>query len=390
MYLDHAATTPLDERVLERMLPWFTEFSGNPSSLHSGGRKVRAAIDLAREQLADAFGASFSEVLFTSSGTESIATAILGTALSYRSGQWRAGPEMHGESTTIRPRILIGAADHHASTAQANGLQALGFEVEMVPVNEQGQVEPEQIEALIGDDVLLVSVLHANNEVGSITNVSAIGDHCAACGAWFHVDAVQSFGTHRNLVDTGATLITVSSHKIYGPVGAAALYIKAGAILEPLLRGGGQERDLRGGTENAPAIIGFGAATQLQLYADRSAKDAYFEALGQSLPAESWVRTVRAETPQLAGHAHAIFPGVDAQTLLIRLDREGIFASAGAACSSGSVEPSHVLKAMGYSDAYAESGLRVTFGAGQGRPEGAEAARRIAKAVLEIRALRGT
>lgn len=370
VYADHAATTPLDPRALEAMLPFLKDQFGNPSSLHAWGRRARMALDEARETIAAALGAHPQEIFFTSSGTESANLALLGTALANRGGD--------------RKRILLASVEHHCVLKCADRLREWGFQVELLPCTRDGETTVETLAERLDDRTLLVSVMHANNEVGTMNDVRNIGRLCREAGAIYHCDAVQTFSV-LPLEDAPqwADLLSVSAHKIYGPKGAGALFVRAGVRLEPLLLGGGQERELRAGTENVAGIVGFAAATELAL-ADsdrwrrtRAVRDHFVG----SMETNPQIRfTVTSWEKVLPGHAHLRIPGRKAETVLIQLDRRGIAASSGAACSSGSVEPSHVLMAMGFSEQEAAEGIRFSFGKDSTR-EDAEA---IVRALFEI------
>ncbi|MBS1713479.1 MAG: cysteine desulfurase [Armatimonadetes bacterium] len=376
IYLDHAATTPLAPEARAAMEPWLSP-TANPSSLHAEGRAARQAIDQAREAVATAFGCLFGEVVFTSCGTEAANLAVIGTALA--------------SEDPGRKRILIGAAEHHCVLHARPLLARLGFRTELVPVDRIGRVRPEALARLLGDDVLLVSVMHANNELGTLNDVPSLSALARAHGALFHCDAVQTFPTPATVDDLGVDMVSVSGHKVYGPKGAGALYVKAGTALSPVMVGGGQERDLRAGTEDVAAIVGFAAAVDVCRRSSdsdavkRRARDAF----ALDLIGAGAVPTVRTfQDDALPGHFHCRFPSVGAETLLIKLDRAGISASSGAACSSGSLEASHVLLACGYDEREAREGLRFTFGRGSTIDEAGYAARTVAAAaqsVMEIR-----
>jgi len=376
IYLDHAATTPLADEVREAMLPWTTSEFGNPSSLHAEGRRAKDAIDAAREILSGAIGSLFAEVLFTSGGTEAANLAIVGTAL-----------QNHGSKRT---RILLGASEHHCVLHTTPILQALGFQVELVPVDREARIDLDALSNLMDDKVLLVSVMHANNELGTINPIRTIADQVHQVGGLLHSDAVQTFhapGQLWKVEDLDADLVTMSGHKIYGPKGVGAIYMRAGVKVKPLIAGGGQEREVRGGTENVAGIVGFGRATALPISDSiqiRSARGRFVARLAEvaALP------TVTSSGPTLAGHAHVRFEGIDAETMLIRLDRMGLSASSGAACSSGSIEPSHVLLACGYSHEVAKSGLRFTFGRNSSLDLADRAADIVIEAVTQIRSAR--
>ncbi len=361
--------------VAAEMLPWLTKGYGNPSSLHEEGRKAKDAIDEAREALSETLGCLFAEVVFTGSGTEAANLAILGTALQALA------------DGNPRNRILLGAAEHHCVLHTAPMLQKLGFQVEFLGVDRGARIPEEILPLALGDDVLLVSVMHANNETGTLQPVSEVAAAAHRVGAIFHCDAVQTFLNLPgwSVDDLDADLLTVSAHKVNGPKGVGAVYMRAGVEIEPILFGGSQERELRPGTENVAGITGFGAAIRHHESEDRSEmRNAFVATLVNRAGA---VPTVKGSTATLSGHAHVRFPGINAETLLIKLDRMGVAASAGAACSSGSLEPSHVLLACGYSPEEAAEGIRFSLGYGNTADEVAEAAGRVVEAVAQIRAI---
>lgn len=360
IYLDHAATTPLDAQAREAMLPWLD--CANPSSLHARGREARMAIDAARELVAESMDCLPGEVIFTSSGTEAVVTGIVGAA--------RAG--LGGS----RKRILVGAAEHHAVLHCEKQLLELGYSVEYIAPTPAGAFDAENLE--VSDDVLLVSAMHANNETGAITDVDFVAEKCRAAGALSFCDAVQSFG---KLPLPDADLIAVSAHKVYGPKGVGALRIRAGVKVEPLIAGGGQEREMRGGTEDVAAIVGFGAS--LRNFGDAyigvaATRNTFVEEVLQLLPEAVFTAL---DSPCLGSHAHLRITGLSAQVALINLDRLGVAASSGAACSSGSIEPSHVLLAAGMSEDEAAEGLRFTFGQGNTEWQAKRTALLLAEAV---------
>lgn len=347
--------------------------AGNPSSLHEDGRRAKAAIDEAREKVSERLGCLFAECLFTSGGTESANLAILGAALA------NSGPHR---------TVLVGAAEHHAVLHTQAALHALGYRMELIPVHRDAAIDLEQLSAMLSHDVYLVSVMHANNELGTLNPVKTVSKMAHEAGALFHCDAVQTFGkvsSDESFVEAiGADLISVSAHKIQGPKGAGALYLRAGTKIKPWVAGGGQEREVRGGTENVAAIAGFGVAAQEAQPPDPAVRDLFLKHLIEA----GFVSSVLPLTSVLAGHAHGRFPGIDAETMLIRLDREGISASSGAACSSGSMEPSHVLRACGYSHEESKEGLRFTFGPGNTTAEAESAAQRVIAVAQGVRARR--
>ena len=376
IYLDYAATSPLHPRAREAMTPWLEREHGNPSSLYEEGRRAKEAIDASREVLSGALGCLFGEVVFTSSGTEAANLALVGTALAHKGG---------------RKRVLVSAAEHHCVINARPLLERLGFAFECLPVDKFARPDMGALGKALGDDVLLVSAMHANNELGTVTEVRPIAELAKKHGALFHCDAVQTFpwceGRRWTVNDLGADLVTLSAHKLRGPKGAGALYVRGGTPIAPTMLGGGQEREVRAGTENVAAIVGFAEAVRLSLQ-DQSqderkskARSAFKRALiEQETPP---VRFSVEDAPCLPGHLHLRFEGVSAESLLILLDRTGVAASAGAACSSGSIEPSHVLLACGWGESAGE-GVRFSFGPETTDAEAVEAARRVADAALSI------
>ena len=359
IYLDHAATTPLRPEVRAAMEPYLSaDGFGNPSSLHADGQRAKRALDAARDTLACALGAQFSEITFTSGGTEADNAALVGVMLARGRGS----------------HLITTQIEHEAVIETARFLEKLGFSVTYLPVDEQGRVAPRSVADALTDRTALVSVMHANNEVGTVQPLREIADLVHAHEAYLHTDAVQTFSQLLvNVHDLGVDLLSVSAHKIYGPKGVGALYVRSGIPIEPLLHGGGQERERRAGTENVPAIAGFGEAVRL-LLPEREAvaarltllRDTFLAALRQRIP--SMVLNGH-PAERLPNNINLSFPGLDAETLLLTLDRAGISASSGSACTSGSIEPSHVLTAMGLPDDRVNSAIRLTLGRDTTRAE---------------------
>lgn len=381
LYLDYAATTPTDPLVIEAMLPFLKgELSaGNPSSIHLLGRTARAALDLAREQVAELIGADYADLYFTGSGTESDNLAIIGTLLA-------APPERnHLVTTTI---------EHHAVLHSAHFLEKMGYEVTLVPVDSFGSVSPDAIRAAINDKTALVSVMHANNEIGTVQEIAEIARIAQERGAKFHTDAVQTAGLLPLDVNTlNCDLLTFSAHKLYGPKGAGALYIKQGTKVSPILHGGAQEREKRAGTENVPALVGFGKAAQLAKERREGdserilgLRERMISRLQKSIEG---LRLNGHSTHRLPNNVHISVEGVEGATLLMNLDRKGIAASSGAACSSGSIEPSHVLKAIGLTEALNAGGIRFTLGRQTTESDIDSAVEAFAGIVQKIRARKG-
>lgn len=357
MYLDYAATTPVDARVRDAMLPFLGDLYGNPSSVHQAGQRARRAIDHARDQIAQSVGCESGEVYFTSGGTEADNTALLGVLLASRE---------RGNN-----HLVTSAIEHHAVLDCAHFAQTLGFTVTVVPVDHCGRVDPAQVAEAVTDRTALISVMHANNEIGTVQPVAEIAHIAHARGAYFHTDAVQTFGQFPlSLELLGADLLTLSAHKIYGPKGVGALCVRQGVKWTGWLHGGQQEREKRAGTENAAGIVGFGEAVRLlpewrDIEAKRLAdlRDGFVTDVQTRLP-----QTVL-NGPALYGggqrlpsNANLSFPGTDGETLLLSLDLHGIAASSGSACASGSIEPSHVLLALGLPLPVATSAVRFSLG----------------------------
>lgn len=352
VYLDHAATTPTDPAVLQEMIPYFTERFGNPSTIYAAGALAREAVDAARETIAEAINADPEEIYFTSGGTESNNWAVKGMAQAALDG---------------KRHLLTTPIEHHSVLDPAQTLQRMGFDLELIPVDSCGFVEPESVRSRIRSDTFLVSVMHANNEVGTVEPVAEIGAVCQEMGVTFHVDAVQTFG--KLPIDVrrmGIDLLTLSGHKLYGPKGIGALYIRRGQKIAAFFEGGEQERGKRAGTLNVAGIVGFSVATRLAL-SQREAEICRLVSLRDRLIESVLTRIpdVRLNGPtgnRLPNNVHFCFPGVEGESLLLSLDMAGVYASAGSACTTGSVQPSHVLLAMGIPVETARGALRLTLG----------------------------
>jgi cysteine desulfurase len=371
IYLDHAATTPLSSSAKEKMIEVMDRF-GNPSSLHEHGRMAKHEIDWAREQISSALGCLFAEVVFTGSGTEAANLAIIGCALA--------------NEDSNRKRILLSSIEHHCVLNTQPILERLGYQAELIPVDRESRVHLQKLDQMLSEDVLLVSVMSVNNETGMKQKISDIAAMTHRVGATLHCDHVQGFMKLGDAKVVQADLVSIAGHKVNGPKGVGALAVMNGTKIKPLLTGGEQERELRGGTENLLGIVGFGAAVnqyeQMELWPMQVE-------LMDILKSAGAVPTVENHLQTLDSHVHVRFPGIDAETLLIRLDREGISASSGAACSSGSVEPSHVMLACGYSEEQAKEGVRFSLGLGNNLEEIQRAGEIIVSVVEEIRRRRG-
>lgn len=360
VYLDHAATTPVDPRVLEEMLPYFTENFGNPSSVHGYGRKTRMALDNARGKIAGLLGAADDrEIIFTSGGTEADNLALTGVARAYRE---------KGN------RIITSSVEHHAVLDTCRNLEKEGFEVIYLPVDEYGMVNPEDLTKVLNDRTILVSIMHANNEIGTIQPIAEIGKILKGKGILFHTDAVQTVGSIPvNVRELGVDLLSLSAHKFYGPKGIGALYVRKGVRLTKLMHGGAQERGRRAGTENLAGIVGLAKALELAV-AEMDSKTAGIRDLRDYLIKEvtsriSHVRLNGHPQHRLPGNTNFSFEFVEGEAILLSLDLKGIAASSGSACTSGSLEPSHVLLATGLCHESAHGSVRFTLGKENSRAE---------------------
>jgi cysteine desulfurase len=354
IYFDHNATTPLHPAVWEAMHPFLTGSFGNPSSLHSDGLQARDAVEEARERVARLLGAGADEIVFTSGGTEADNLAILGSVLARRP---QGG------------HIVTSQIEHPAVLGSCHTLEAQGFRVTRLPVGSAGAIDPDDFAAALRDDTLLVTLMHANNEVGTIQPIRACAALARARGIPVHTDAVQSVGKIATLVDElGVDLLSLSGHKMHGPKGVGALYVRRGTELDPLVTGGPQERGLRGGTEPVAAIVGLGVAAQLAaagLSAETSRVAALRDHLEQGVLASIPEVLVNGRAaPRLPTTTNLSFGGVDGQSLVVALDLQGVATSTGSACSSGSLEPSPVLIAMGLSTEWVRGAVRFSLGAG--------------------------
>lgn len=355
IYLDYAATTPVDERVLDAMLPYFREQFGNPSSIHRYGQAAEAALETARETLARGLNCQPKEVIFTGCGSESDNLALRGAAFSARA--------QRGAS-----HILISPVEHHAVSHTAEQLARLhGFELELLPVDEYGMVHPEVVAERLRPETAVVSVMYANNEIGTINPIAEIGALCQKAGVAFHSDAVQAAAyLPVNVEELNVDLLALGAHKFYGPKGVGALYIRQGTRLTPMLTGGSQEFALRAGTHNIPYIAGMAEAFHLA-QTERSQRTAHLlplrdhliGAILETIPAS---RLTGHPTLRLPNHASFVFEGVDGNALLTLLDVEGFACSSGSACKTGDPEPSGVLLALGLSRGWALGSLRITLG----------------------------
>ncbi|HUT78803.1 MAG TPA: cysteine desulfurase family protein [Polyangia bacterium] len=354
IYLDHNATTPCDPRVVEAMLPWLEERFGNPSSPHRFGAQARTAVESARARIAARVGCEPDELVFCASGTEADNLALRGATRSL------AGRGRH---------IVTTAIEHHAVLHTCRDLERDGWRVTFLPPGRDGAVGIDALAASLAADTVLISVMHASNETGVVQPVREIATLARERGIALHVDAVQTAGKlHGRLADLGADLVAFSAHKLYGPKGAAALYVRRGTPLAPLITGGAHERGLRSGTENVAAIVGFAAAMELACAA-AEADGRRIGALRDRLEREvvaavpgTLVNGVLA--PRVPNTSNMAFEGVDGESVVLGLDLAGICASTGSACSTGEPEPSHVLLAMGLAPREAQGAVRLSLGRG--------------------------
>jgi cysteine desulfurase len=375
IYLDNAASTPVHEKVIEEMIPYFKEQYGNPSSIHKYGRLANIAIQNARKRIASLINAESGEILITSGGTESNNTALYGIA--------RHNKGKH---------IITSSIEHDAILEPCKRLEEEGFQITYLPVDKYGLVNPEDVEKEISPDTCLVSIMFANNEVGTIQPIAEIGKITREKKIIFHTDAIQAVGkTPINVEELGIDLLSISSHKINGPKGVGALYIRKGVKIDPLILGGGQENGLRSGTENVASIVGFGMACQLAN--DNIVQNQeHLRKLGMKL-----ITDVLKEIPhtKLNGHPekripnniHFTFLGVNGEDLIIKLDENKIAASTGSACSVKVQKASHVLRAMGFSHEQITGSLRLTIGITNTEEEINETVQVLKKVVKELRAV---
>ena len=377
IYFDHAATTPVDPRVLEKMLPYFTDNFGNPNSQHAFGRRAVTAVDEARDTVAKCIGAKPSEIYFTSGGTESDNWAMRGAA--------------HALADRGK-HLIISAVEHPAMLSAARELQREGFEVTPAPVDGYGTVDLVKLEEAIRPDTVFIGVMAANNEVGTLQPVKEIAALAKARGIAFFTDAVQAAGTLEvNVKELGADMLSLSGHKFYGPKGVGVLYVRSGLKLARLVAGGHQERGMRGGTTNVPGIVGLAEALRL------SREHLHENAAYVAGLRDRFVARVQKEIPfvkynghpenRLPGNANFSFRYIEGESLLFSLDLAGIAVSSGSACSSGSLEPSHVLLAMGVPEGLAHGSIRFSFGRENTAGEVDYAVDRLKEIVVRLRAL---
>jgi len=352
IYLDNAATTPVHPEVVKAMLPYYNEYFGNPSSIYSFGREAKKAVEEAREKVAKALGAEPSEIFFTSGGTESDNWAIKGAAYA---------------NQDKGKHIITSAIEHHAVLHTCEYLEKQGFRVTYLPVDEYGVVKLDELKKAISDDTILISIMMANNEIGTIQPIKEIAEIAKEKGILFHTDAVQAVGNIPvNVKDLGVDMLSLSAHKFNGPKGVGVLFIKKGTKIHSFIHGGGQERNRRAGTENVAGIVGLGRAIEiasenLEEHAQKLIKlrDKLINGVLERIP---YARLNGHPEKRLPGNAHFAFEFVEGESLILNLDLLGIASSSGSACTSGSLEPSHVLLAIGLPHEVAHGSLRLTIG----------------------------
>lgn len=353
VYLDHAATTYVKKEVLDEMMPFFTQSFGNPSSIYKLGQENKRAVDLAKERIAKAIGATPNEIYFTAGGCEADNWVIKGIAFA---------------NMNKGNHIITTAIEHPAIINSCKFLEKHGFEVTLLGVDENGQVRLDELENAIKDNTILISVMFANNEIGTVQPIKEIAEIAKKHNVYFHTDAVQAVGSLRiDVKDLGVDMLSMSGHKFYGPKGIGALYIKKGTKIDSLIHGGGQEQGKRAGTENVPAIVGMGKAIELAYEnfdetTNRiiALREKLINGVLNNIP---HVRLNGHRTKRLPGNTNFSFSFIEGESLLLMLNMKGVAGSSGSACSSGSLDPSHVLLAIGLDHGTAHGSLRLTLGA---------------------------
>jgi len=352
VYLDHSATTPVRSEVAQVVKEYYTNIFGNPSSVHSFGREARKGIENAREQVANLINGKPEEIIFTSGGTEADNMAIIGSALANKN---------KGK------HIITTAIEHHAVLDSCKYLEKEGFKVTYLPVDSEGMIDLETLKANISEETILITIMHVNNEVGTILPIKEVGAIAKERGILFHVDAVQSYGKLPiDVNEMNIDMLSASGHKIYGVKGVGCLYLRRGVKLHPIMFGGAQERKRRPGTENVPGIVGFGLASELagqemEMENQRLTvlRDKLITGILENIPC---TQLNGHRTQRLPGNVNISFEFIEGESLLLMLDLKGIAASSGSACTSGSLDPSHVLMAMGLCHEIAHGSLRLTLG----------------------------
>ena len=351
VYLDYAATTPMHPQVIDAMQSFFAEHYGNPSSLHSIGQYAEEAVEKARVKVANAMNAEPAEIIFTSGGTESDNTAIKGVAYALQS---------KGN------HIITSRIEHHAVLETCQFLEKQGYEITYLEVDKYGIVDPDDVKRAMTDKTILVTIMHANNEIGTIEPIEEIGVLCQSKDVYLHTDAVQSFGSLDTDVNKlGVDLLSISAHKFYGPKGVGVLYLRKGTRILPLLHGGGQENHKRASTHNVPGIVGLGRAVELAIAEREERVKRYVKLRDRTIKIfedidDTWLNGHPKN--RLSNNCHVIVKYVEGESMLLKLDSVGIEVATGSACSSGSLEPSHVLLSIGISHEDSHGSLRLTVG----------------------------
>jgi len=379
IYLDHAATTPCRPEAVEAMRPYFTELFGNPSSVHAAGQAAREALDLSRERVARCLGARPDEIHFTGSGTEADNLVLTGAFL---------------QAERARRHLVTAATEHHAVLHTAEWLREWGAEVTVLPVDGEGRVDPAEVRRALRPETFLVSIMAANNEIGTLAPVAEIGAVCREAGVPLHTDAVQWAGALPLSVEAwNVDFLVLTAHKFYGPKGTGALYVRRGRRLKPLLHGGGQERGRRPGTENVAGAVGLAAALELAVAEQETTRarierlrDRLIDALLEEIPDAHLNGPRRARLPN---NAHLSFPGAESDLLVLNLDLDGIACSSGSACQAGAIEPSHVVRALGVPHERLMSAVRFSLGRATTEAEVDAAAAATARVVARLRAYSG-
>lgn len=357
IYMDYTATTPVDKRVVEEMTPYFGGVFGNASSIHSFGREAKAALERSRETLASLLEARPSEIYFTSGGTESDNSALMGIAGKY--------------SNERKKHLVISAIEHHAVLHAAESLKSMGYTVSILGVDSNGLVRRDELEKAITEETFLVSVIHANNEIGTLQNLRELADISHDRGALFHTDAVQSFGKMKLILnESGVDLASFTAHKIYGPKGIGTLYIRRGTDFEPTFHGGAQERERRPGTESVPLAVGFAKAAQIcadeldqETKRLRQLNNLMKTRIESEVPGALFNSPAENALPNiLSVSIDSRKLAIDGEALIINMDLEGIAVTSGSACSSGSLQPSHVIRALGRDEETTKATVRFSFG----------------------------
>jgi len=377
IYLDYAATTPTHPEVVKAMLPYFTEAFGNPSGIYTYGQEAKGAIEEARSKVANLIGARDEEIVFTSGGTEADNFALKGVAFA---------------NQNKGNHIITSSIEHHAVMETGKFLEGIGFRVTYLPVDGYGLVDPDDVRKAITDKTILISVMHANNEVGTMEPITEIGKIAKETGIYFHTDAVQTVGhIPVNVNELGVDLLSMSAHKLYGPKGVGALYIRKGTKLVSHMHGGGQERERRASTENVPGIVGFGQAAELaqQEMSEEANRLAYLrDQLIKGLQERiDHIRLNGHPLRRLPNNVNVSVDFVEGESMCLNLDLEGVCVSTGSACSSSSLEPSHVLLAMGLPPEQARGSLRLTLGKWTTEEEIARVVEVLPRIVTRLRAM---